>query len=208
MMRPSLSLIAVACLAILTPAVRAQVVAKDTQTPSYVQFSAPHFEVSETETNAVLTVVRSGDFRNSSSVAYKTLEGTAESNVDFESTGGDLTFNPGECFKTITIPVLRNGKPAPDKTFKVALAQPSPDTIVLTAAADVSIKAAGPALSIALAADGLTVQWPDVGATCTLEAQVDGNWTAVTERPTLVDGSWAVKVNPSQTVALFRLRLE
>jgi len=207
-MRPSLSTLAIVCAAALTGSVHAQVKAQDTETPSYVQFSAPRFEVSETETNAVITVVRSGDFRNNAAVSYKTVEGTAANNVDFEPSGGTIVFSAGQSFKTISIAVLHAGKPATDKTFKVALVQPSANTIIVSPAADVSIKQAGPALSIALGANGLSVVWPDAGAAYALEAQVNGTWSAVTTAPALADGSWSVRIDPTQPVALFRLRLE
>src|SRR4051812_40939785 len=104
-MRNTLSLLLVCGFAVVGAEAGSKYVAQNYDTPSYIQFSAPRFEVTETATNAVVTVVRTGDYRKTTSVEYATVEGTAEVNVDFQACGGTLTFPAGQSYKTITIPV-------------------------------------------------------------------------------------------------------
>lgn len=187
--------------------VSAQIKAQDYDTPSYVQFSLPRYEVSQTETNAVVTIVRSGDSRKTASVDYSTVEGTAAEGADFQACGGTIVFAAGQCFRTITIPVTRTSGPVA-KTFQVELTQPGFDTIITTPTAEVQIQPPPPALNIAAKKGALVISWPNSESTFVLEAQVDGQWSAVGVAPTLGDGSWTVTFTPTVPIALFRLRQE
>jgi hypothetical protein len=207
-MRKSLSLLlTIACASVTSVTVSAQIKAQSYDTPSYVQFSAPRYEVSETETNAVVTLVRSGDYRKSASVDYTTREGTASDNVDFKPCGGTIVFAAGESFRAITIPILRGSEPVA-KIFQVELAQGDLNTVVTTPTADVEIKPLPPALSIGVNTNGLLVSWADSGTQFTLEALVDGTWAAVQNAPSLDQGVWTVPIDGSAPIALFRLRQE
>ncbi|HEY6228059.1 MAG TPA: Calx-beta domain-containing protein [Verrucomicrobiae bacterium] len=204
-MRNALLLITVVSATCLN--VSAQIKAQDYDTPSYVQFSLPRYEVSQTETNAVVTIVRSGDSRKTASVDYTTVEGTASEGVDFQACGGTIVFAAGQCFRTITIPVTRSSDLV-TKTFQVELTEPGFDTIITTPTADVQIQPQPPALNIAAKKGALVISWPDSETAFVLEAQVDGQWSAVGVAPTLGDGTWSVTFTPTIPVALFRLRHE
>jgi hypothetical protein len=206
-MRNSLLLTTVACLGATCLSVSAQIKAQGYDTPSYIQFSAPRYEVTETETNAVITLVRTGEYRTTASVDYTTVEGTAAENIDFEPTGGTIVFPAGQCFRTITIPVLRSSKPGA-KTFQVELSQADVNSIVVTPTVDIEIKPQPPALDIAVKKGALVVSWPDSGSPFVLDAQVDGQWSRVDAAPALANGVWTVTFTPTAPVALFRLRLE
>jgi hypothetical protein len=204
-MRNALLLISVAALSATCLTVSAQIKAQGYDTPSYVQFTAPHYEVSDTETNAVVTIVRTGDFRKTASVDYSTREGTAEDNVDFKPCGGAIVFAAGESFRTVTIPVIRSDAPV-SKSFQVDLAQGDFNTIVTTPTAEVEIKPQPPALTIAPSGGALLVSWPDSASSFVLEAQIDGQWSAVFDAPTRANGTWSVAVQPTSALVFFRLR--
>lgn len=187
--------------------VSAQIKAQDYDTPSYVQFSLPRYEVSQTETNAVVTIVRTGDSRKTASVDYSTREGTASEGLDFQACGGTIVFAAGQSFRSITIPVARSSDPV-TKTFQVELTQPGFDTIITTPTADVQIQPQPPALNIAAKKGALVISWPSSESAFVLESQVDGRWSDIGIAPTLGDGTWSVTFTPTVTVALFRLRLE
>ena len=206
-MRNALLLISVAWFGAASSNTSAQIKAQGYDTPSYVQFSAPRYEVSETETNAVVTIVRSGDFRKIASVDYSTREGTASDNVDFEPCGGSIVFNPGQNFRTITIPIKRSSEPV-TKTFQVEMTQGDLNTVVTTPSADVEIKPQPPALDIAAKNGALVVSWPESDTPFVLEAQSDGQWSAVTETATLANRSWSVAITPTSPLSFFRLRLD
>jgi hypothetical protein len=206
-MRNPLLLLIVACASATCLTTSAQIKAQSYDTPSYVQFSAPRYEVSENETNAVVTVVRSGDYRNPASVDFTTREGTAADNVDFQPCGGTIVFTAGQSFRTISIPILRSSEPI-SKTFQVELAEADANTIVTTPSAEIEIKPLPPALTIMVKSGGLLVSWPDSGSSFVLEAQIDGAWTAVSTAPTLDQGTWTVAIDSTAPLALFRLRLQ
>jgi hypothetical protein len=206
-MRNTLLLLSVAWFSGTCPSAFAQIKAQGYDTPSYVQFSAPRYEVSETETNAVVTIVRSGDSRKIASVEYSTREGTASDNVDFQPCGGSIVFNPGENFRTITIPIVRTAEPV-TKTFQVEMTQGDLNTVVTTPSAAIEIKPQPPALNIAAGNGALVVSWPASESTFILEARVDGEWFAVAATPILTDGVWSVAVSPTSPIIFFRLRLD
>jgi hypothetical protein len=206
-MRPSLALFIVASVAAVSSlTARAQFHIQGYDTPSYIQFSNPTFEVDGDQTNAVITLVRTGDYRKNASVDYATQDGTAEGNVHFKPCGGTVNFAAGQSIRTITIPILRE-QPAPPKTFQVELVQTSDTSLVITPTAQVEIKSL-PTLSIlAASAAGVQLAWPDVGAAYVLEAKADGDWQAVASAPTLVDGEWTIALDANTPMEWFRLRL-
>ena len=206
-MRNALLLIPVAWLGATCLNTSAQIKAQGYDTPSYVQFSAPRYEVSATETNAVVTIVRTGDSRKIASVDYATREGTASDNVDFQPCGGTIVFAAGQSFRTITVPILRSPEPV-TKTFQVEISEGDPGTIVTTPTAQVEIKPQPPALNIAAANGGLVISWPESASKFVLEAQLDGQWAAVGIEPELADGTWTVAFTPTAPIVLFRLRLD
>jgi hypothetical protein len=206
-MRNALLLITVAGLGATCFNTSAQIKAQGYDTPSYIQFSLPRYEVSQTETNAVVTIVRTGDSRKTTSVDYATREGTASEGVDYQACGGTIVFAAGQSFRTITIPVTPSSDPVA-KTFQVELTEPGFDTIITTPTADVQIQPLPPALNIAAKKGALVISWPDSESAFVLEAQIDGQWTDIGIAPTLGEGTWSVTFTPTGPVALFRLRLD
>jgi hypothetical protein len=204
-MRNTLLTLLVACSTAACLTTSAQYKTYDYDTPSYIQFSDPRYEVSSTETNAVVTIVRTGDYRKQAAVEFTTREGTAEDGVDFQACGGKIVFMAGQSFRTITVPILRDSEPVA-KTFAVELTSADPYTVVTTTSVEVEIKPEPPSLTIAVKPSGLVVSWPDSGSPFVLEAQVDGAWSAVATPPVLENGNWNVAIAPSARVALFRLR--
>src|SRR4029077_7046533 len=63
-------------------------------------------------------------------VHYATVDGTATvANNDYQSTSGDLTFNPGDMTKTVTVPINGDATPEPNETFIVHLSNATNATI-------------------------------------------------------------------------------
>src|SRR5262245_6059889 len=59
-------------------------------------------------------------------VHFATADGTATTaNNDYPATSGDLTFNPGQTSKTITVQVNGDSTPEPDESFSVILSSAS-----------------------------------------------------------------------------------
>ena len=70
---------------------------------------------------ATLTVSLDQTVATNVSLDYSTVDGTALSGEDYESTTGTVTFNPGEQSKTITIPIINTNLIEDEESFLVNL---------------------------------------------------------------------------------------
>jgi Calx-beta domain/Domain of unknown function (DUF4214) len=75
-------------------------------------------------TNATFMVTLSDPITNTVQVNYATADGTASQGVDYQPTGGLLTFSPGQTQKTITVLVNGDTVNEPDENFFVNLSNP------------------------------------------------------------------------------------
>ncbi|ODU00866.1 MAG: hypothetical protein ABS79_02645 [Planctomycetes bacterium SCN 63-9] len=75
------------------------------------------------------TVALSSAATTAVTVAYSTSGGTATAGSDYTSTGGTLTFAPGETQKTISVAILGDATYEPDETFLINLTNPAGATI-------------------------------------------------------------------------------
>jgi hypothetical protein len=203
----AIMILGAACAASLTA--QAQIKAQGYDTPSYIEFSAPRFEVNGTETNAVITIVRTGDYRRIAAVDYATKDGTAEGNINFRPSGGTIVFDAGQSLKTINIPIIRD-EPTPPASFQVELTAAAYLTLVTTPTAEVEIKSPPPPLAISATGQNISITWPDLGQTFVLQALINGAWASVLNSPSLENGDWKVQLSPASEapIALFRLQLQ
>ena len=90
-------------------------------------FSAPAYRVAEANTNATITVNRSGGTNGAAQVSYATVAGgTATNGVDYTGVSGVLNWKDGESgAKTFTVPILNDGLAEPDETVSLALSNPT-----------------------------------------------------------------------------------
>ena len=96
-----------------------------TDNDTAVNFTAATATVSESATNAVLTLVRTGVTNSVVSVNYATTNGTALAGSDYTNTTGTVTFNAGETNKTISVPVVADSLIEGKETFSVHLLSPT-----------------------------------------------------------------------------------
>ncbi|MGE3335713.1 MAG: LamG-like jellyroll fold domain-containing protein, partial [Rhodospirillaceae bacterium] len=78
---------------------------------------------------AVLTVTRAGDLRQSGSVSFTTVGGSATSPGDFQSANGTLNFAAGQATATISIATMRDFIQEQAESFTVELSDPVRGTI-------------------------------------------------------------------------------
>ncbi|MBD2518107.1 M10 family metallopeptidase C-terminal domain-containing protein [Nostoc sp. FACHB-973] len=83
--------------------------------------------------NATYTVSLSNASTQTITVQYATANGTATAGVDYTSTTGTLTFNPGDTSKVINIPILNDSINEADKTFSLTLTSPTNANLGTTA---------------------------------------------------------------------------
>jgi hypothetical protein len=157
----------------------------DYRTPSYVQFELPTLSVGDDRTNLVVTIYRTGEFRQQTSLDYQTEEGTAEEGVNFQATGGTLTFPAGQSYKTISIPLTATSVGASNRTFTVKLSNPAVNCEVVGSTCQVTITNAAPIvakLSVRKEGTGIVLSWNGVQNEQILERRaglVGSSWEAV-----------------------------
>jgi uncharacterized delta-60 repeat protein/uncharacterized repeat protein (TIGR01451 family) len=87
-----------------------------------LEFSSSIYRAMENETNAVVTVRRTGGTLGQVSVDYQTaLGGSAKANADYVPSKGTLTFQEGETFQTFLVPLIDNNQVTGDLTVNLVL---------------------------------------------------------------------------------------
>jgi Calx-beta domain/Domain of unknown function (DUF4214) len=104
-----------------------------------IQFGQATYNVQEDLTSMNVTVTRTGDSTGSSTVDYKTVDGTAKQKSDFEYAAGTITFGPGETDKTISLLINEDMFLEGNETFSLALSNATGAVIGSQASTDVTI---------------------------------------------------------------------
>jgi len=89
-----------------------------------LQFDSAVYFVEEEEGTMKLDVIRMGRMQGTISVDYNTEDGSAVAGMRYESVSGTLTFEPGEVFKTIEIPLIVIEQWDTTLEFKIRLTNP------------------------------------------------------------------------------------
>lgn len=182
-------------------------------TPSYLEIQ--NAIISQDGSNAIVTVMRSGDFRNIASVDYATHDGTAVAGEDYTPVGGRLVFQGGEGIKTISIAILAGTLSVSDEMFQVVLSNPGTSAIITRDTATVTIKDTPPAPPRILVRPngngGIILSWPAARTDCVLEKAdntIGSVWTAVGTAPLIVGDQCTYTELASESKYFFRLRVQ
>ena len=89
--------------------------------PGSIEFGRPTFIVSESGTNAVITVNRRGGTTGTASVNYSTLDDTARAGTDYLTVSNVLQFPEGETRRFFLVPILPNTIPDGDRSASLLL---------------------------------------------------------------------------------------
>ena len=106
---------------------------------STYQFAIPTYSVYENSSNVTVAVIRTGDVSTNGSVDFNTADGTAVAGLDYEATGGTLTFAPNEIVKSFDVIIVNNGLAEPDETVLLTLSNPQGGTNGAISSAQISI---------------------------------------------------------------------
>ena len=90
-----------------------------------IQFLQANYSVDDTESNAVITIVRTGGTNGTVAVVFSTSDGSAKAGVDYTATNSTVSFGDGVTNKTITIPILPPGSLETNQTVKLTLTNPT-----------------------------------------------------------------------------------
>lgn len=102
-------------------------------------FESPTYAIAEDGGALNVSIYRRGKSDTSASVAFQTIAGTALSGADFTSTNGTLSFSAGEEVKTVGIAIIDDSLVEQNKTFSLALSNPSGAVIIGPASAAITI---------------------------------------------------------------------
>ncbi len=89
--------------------------------PGQLAFSAPNYNVTPNDANAVLTVIRTNGTIGTLTVTYQTIALTAQPGVDYVSTNGQLTFGPGIVSQNVNVRLLPQAIVKPPVLFGLTL---------------------------------------------------------------------------------------
>lgn len=106
---------------------------------SAVQFSSPTYYTEELYGNLTIPVTRTGN-NQTSSVSYRTVDGSALAGTDYTATSGTLSFQPGDTQKNIVIPITMDGWYTSGKHLQVILSNPV-NTYINRSIADIYVNA-------------------------------------------------------------------
>jgi hypothetical protein len=102
-----------------------KIIDKDGPAPT-IEFAAATYGAHENAGTVVLTVRRNGRQSTAEKAHYATSDDTAHAPGDYAASSGDVVFEAGGAdTQTITIPIVNDRKPEPDKTFRVTLTKQS-----------------------------------------------------------------------------------
>jgi hypothetical protein len=184
-------------------------------TPAYVDLDVSEIHVHEPAATVAINILRTGDFRQTTTIEYQTVEDDASEGQDYKGAGGTLVFRPGEGFKTILVEIVRDDQDEPLESFRVELSSSDPNCMLMRSSAlivieDQPVPIARPELKIAAAGAGkILLSW-DGSDTCALERTATpaaGNWEPVECSP-LANGNRSEVVQPiGGTYFFYRLRV-
>ena len=95
-----------------------------------IRLSAAKYYVAENGTNVIITVRRSGGLASGVQVDYNTESGSATPGKDYTEQNGTLTFSSGEAVKSFAVQILDNSIVDGNRTFAVALSNPTGGAIL------------------------------------------------------------------------------
>ncbi|MBP0005730.1 MAG: hypothetical protein J7642_18765 [Cyanobacteria bacterium SBC] len=104
-----------------------------------VGFLGSQHIVDEDASTVTLTLERT-DAIGTTTVDYRTTDGSAQAGSDYQATTGTLTFTLGETRKTITVPISNDNEVEGDETFKVTLSNVNGGNLDTTDEATVTIE--------------------------------------------------------------------
>ena len=97
----------------------------DDERPLKVSFDTAYQEVTETATNAVIRLLRSGGLDGQITVDIATVDDTAKAGDDYKAVTGTVVMADGLLTTTVAIPVEQDTLDEVDESFSVTLSRPS-----------------------------------------------------------------------------------
>jgi len=184
--------------------------------PSYLEFSDRVYTVTQDRPSVLITVVRSGEFRQPVSVQYATADSTARAGLDYTTATGSLLIPAGVGIATFSVPILSDPLNQDTVTVLLNLSHASPNALITRSNAVLNIMSPAsvppaPALTVRPAGHGgIVISWPASTVGCVLEESLQasgGSWTTVNATVETVNGYCQVVQTVAGGQFFYRLRL-
>lgn len=104
-----------------------------------LSFSSPYYTVNKTNVTATITVIRTDNINQVSTVNYATADGTAVAPGDYTPTNGTCVFSNGVTSQTFEVRVIAGNTVQPDKTVLLQLSNPTGGFLAPPSAATLTI---------------------------------------------------------------------
>ncbi len=94
--------------------------------PLLIRFTQPTYTEDESQ-SAAIVITRSGSLSGTNTVNFQTSNGTAVGGpgpgpgIDYQTVNQNVTFNPGETFKTVNVPIFGDALNEPTETVNLTL---------------------------------------------------------------------------------------
>jgi hypothetical protein len=188
------------------------------RTPAYLQFASENFSEFDEEKNAVISVIRTGEYREPVSVSYTTRDVTARAGIDYAPTSGTLLIPAGVAVAEFLVPILVNDFPKEPRTVELVLFDADPNSLILQRTAILSIldpmqlgNEDLPRLEIRMASEGrVVISWPQISREIVIEKSrsvVAGQWVELDAQPEVDQGLSSVVEPATADQHFYRLRL-
>jgi hypothetical protein len=178
-------------------------------TPAYIQFNTEVYRVPANAPEAVIHVIRTGEFRETTWIEYATRDGSASAGEHYVATRGRLEFPAGQSFLSFTVPLGPGTVSKGEKTVQLELFNPAPNAFVTQESAVLIIENPDPGLKVERSADGtLKVSWAAAFQDYIIEsnsAAVGNDWKPVNFPVTIKDDRCEVAFPASDASGFFRL---
>jgi hypothetical protein len=194
----------------------AELKAQGYTTPAYIDIEFSEYRVSESDAVVAIQLIRSGDYRQTSTIEYQTSEIDTSEGQDYKGAGGTITFQPGESYKTITLEIISDETAESPESFAFQITSADPNSVITRVSATVWIEDAPlaitqPRLEIVSAPDGSVLLSWDATGPCALERSANpaaGLWESVPCTP-MVEGTRHQVTQPlTTTLYFYRLRAD
>jgi hypothetical protein len=183
--------------------------------PAYVGFSSSIYEVSADQSQAVITLIRTGEFREPVTVGFATADGTARAGREYTAVSGDLLIPAGVGLATFNVPLHASELTEGSATVLLKLVEQDPATLIVLGDATLVLQPATgsatvPPLTIQTEEPGsVVISWEADGAPCALERSATprgGVWRTVEAAPELTEGVYKLREPASAGQFFYRLR--
>jgi hypothetical protein len=184
--------------------------------PAYIDLEFSEQHVNEPDGSMVINIIRSGDYRQTTTVDFQTSEVEASEGRDYKGAGGTITFQPGEGFKTVVLDIIADDQAEQSESFRFEVSAAGPNCVVSRGSAviwihDTAAALSEPVLEITPAANNSFLLAWESSRSCSLERSLDpafGYWEPVDCNPDVSGNRYQVVHPADGPIYFFRLRTE